>query len=60
MYASSLGVSEQRMLGYKEQESWLGLDKRGKNTRKKQNGGERERGGEGGGTVLRSAGQRPP
>lgn len=45
--SASLRVSEQRLLGYKEQESCFGLDKRGKSSRKKQKRGQRERGGGG-------------
>lgn len=49
---ASLRVSEQSLLRYKKQESWLGIDKGGKNTRNKGGGvwreGEKRRGRIGG------------
>lgn len=43
---ASLRVSEQSLLRYKKQESWLGIDKGGKNTRNKGGRGVERRGEE--------------
>jgi hypothetical protein len=44
---ASLRVSEQGLLGYKNQESWLSIDKGGKNTRKKKQKTKTKAGGGG-------------